>query len=145
VGDRYVLARLEATGGVLGGETSGHIICLDRASTGDGIIAALALMAAVVGRGRSLAELLAPLVKHPQILCSVPSDGAAGMAVLDDAEVARALASAEMRLGSRGRVLLRPSGTEPLIRIMVEGPQRELVEACAAEIAEVLKRRAALI
>ena len=139
VGDRYVVERLDATGGVLGGETSGHIICLDRASTGDGIIAALAVIDAVVEHGRPLSELVAPVVKHPQVLENVRLGGAPRAEVLGDGRVARAIADAERRLAGKGRVLLRPSGTEPLIRVMVEGADAALVQACAARIAEAVK------
>lgn len=142
VGDRYVLARLEETGGVLGGESSGHIVCLDRATTGDGIIAGLAVMAAVTESGRSLAELCSPVVKRPQVLRNVSIDGAAREAVLGDGELARAVADVETRLADTGRVLLRPSGTEPLIRVMVEGPERAMVESCAAEIARAVEQAA---
>jgi len=142
VGDRYVLARLEETGGVLGGESSGHIVCLDRATTGDGIIAGLAVMAAVTESGRSLAELCSPVVKRPQVLRNVSIDGAAREAVLGDGGLARAVADVETRLADTGRVLLRPSGTEPLIRVMVEGPERAMVESCAAEIARAVEQAA---
>lgn len=142
VGDRYVLARLEETGGILGGESSGHIVCLDRSTTGDGIIAGLAVLATIVDTGRSLAELCAPVTKRPQVLRNVAIDGTAREVVLGDGTLARTVAAVEARLANKGRVLLRPSGTEPLIRVMVEGPERSVVEAYAAEIAEAVGRAA---
>lgn len=143
VGDRHVLAWLEQTGGLLGGETSGHIICLDSATTGDGVISALAVLAAIVGQGRTLAELTAPIVKHPQILRNVKVRNEADRALVEDTEIHRVVASVQARLANQGRVLLRPSGTEPVIRVMVEGPSETLVERYAAEIVEALERAAA--
>lgn len=142
VGDRHVLERLIEVRGVVGGESSGHIVCLDQSSTGDGIIAGLAALAAVVTRGRSLAELCTPLVKHPQVLENVAIDGADRRAVIGDADVGRAVAEAERLLAGKGRVLLRPSGTEALIRVMVEGSERELIERCAKQIAAAVSRAA---
>ena len=134
VGDRHVLARLDETGGNLGGESSGHIVCLDYASTGDGIIAGLAVMNTIVERHATLTELCAPVIKHPQILVNVPLNGKAREEVMSDTGLLGAVASAEARLGEHGRVLLRPSGTQALIRVMVEGPERGLVETCVEEI-----------
>lgn len=140
VGDRHVLARLSEIDGVLGGESSGHIVCLDSSSTGDGIIAGLAALAATVTHGRSLAELCAPLVKHPQVLKNVMIDGAEKDAVLNARRLGEAVSGVERRLAGKGRVLLRASGTEALIRVMVEGPEMELIEAYAEEIAAAVRQ-----
>jgi phosphoglucosamine mutase len=137
VGDRYVLERLEQAGGTLGGEASGHIVCLDRTTTGDGIVSALQVLAEMARSGKSLAELVAPVQKFPQVLINVPVKGKA-RAVVEAAAVQSALKAGEKRLDGRGRVLLRPSGTEPLVRVMVEAQDeresRETAESIAAEV-----------
>lgn len=134
VGDRYVLETLDATGGILGGENSGHIVCLDCTSTGDGVVAALAVMHRIVASKRPLSELCAPLLKRPQVLLNAPLDGRGKADVMSDAGLAEAVAAVEARLGARGRVLLRPSGTQPLVRVMVEGEDEGLAESCARKI-----------
>ena len=134
VGDRYVLERLLETGGSLGGESSGHILCLDRTTTGDGIVSALQVLAVMADSGRALHELLAEMQKCPQVLINVPVQGAVAD-LLDNKGIHAAVAAAEQRLGKQGRVLLRPSGTEPLIRVMVEGSDETLVSVCAEQIA----------
>ena len=137
VGDRYVLERLEQTGGTLGGEASGHIVCLDRTTTGDGIVSGLQVLAEMARSGKSLAELVAPVQKFPQVLINVPVKGKA-RAVVEAAAVQSALKAGEKKLDGRGRVLLRPSGTEPLVRVMVEAQDeresRETAESIAAEV-----------
>ena len=137
VGDRYVLERLEQTGGTVGGESSGHIVCLDRTTTGDGIVSALQVLAEMVRTGRSLAELAAPIERFPQVLINVPVKGRAG-AVIEAPAVQTALKAGEKKLDGRGRILLRPSGTEPLVRVMVESrderESRETAESIAAEV-----------
>jgi phosphoglucosamine mutase len=137
VGDRYVLERLEETGGILGGESSGHIICLDRTTTGDGIVSALQVLAALVRTGRTLAELVAPVEKFPQVLINVPVVGKA-RAVVQETSVQDAVQEGQRRLNGRGRILLRPSGTEPLVRVMVEArdeqESRETAESIAAQV-----------
>lgn len=137
VGDRYVLERLEETGGNLGGESSGHIVCLDRTTTGDGIVSALQVLAAMVTSGRPLAELVAPLEMYPQVLINVPVNGRA-RSVVEAAAVQAAVRDGERRLDGRGRILLRPSGTEPLVRVMVESrderESRETAETLAAQV-----------
>lgn len=143
VGDRYVLERLDATGGMLGGENSGHIVCLDVTSTGDGIVAALAVMQRIVTTGRSLAELCASLIKRPQVLLNATLNGRGKDDVMRDADLGAAVVAAEARLGERGRVLLRPSGTQPLIRVMVEGEDSTLAESCAREIMDAVEAAAA--
>lgn len=133
VGDRYVLELLHERGWKLGGENSGHIICLDRHSTGDGIVSALQVLAALKQRGVTLAEACADLVFYPQKLINVRLP--AGFDWRADGGIAAAQAQAEAELGDSGRVLLRPSGTEPLLRVMVEGSDGVLVERLAQDIA----------
>lgn len=137
VGDRYVMAALESRGWTLGGEASGHIVCLDKATTGDAIVAALQVLAAMVSTGKSLAELKAGMSKYPQVLINVRL--AQKIDVKTVPSVQQAVAHAEARLADQGRVLLRASGTEPLIRVMVEGADAVLVQELAEELAEVVR------
>jgi len=133
VGDRYVLEMMKRKGSLLGGETSGHIICLDRVTSGDGIVSALQVLLAANQTGRSLNELKGGMSKYPQILLNVRST--TGADVLSVKAVRDAVEAAQSQLGEGGRVLLRPSGTEPLVRVMVEGRDRQQVESLAAELA----------
>lgn len=134
VGDRHVLERLHQRGGVLGGEPSGHVICLDRTSTGDGIIAALQVLAVMMESGRSLRQLVAPLRHFPQIIENV----AASREALGHRDVTAAVVAARSALGESGRVLLRLSGTEPVVRIMLEGADEPLIQHHAREIVAAL-------
>ncbi|MDD2686459.1 MAG: phosphoglucosamine mutase [Gallionella sp.] len=138
VGDRYVMELLQEKGWQIGGENSGHIICLDKHSTGDGIVSALQVLHALRAQQQSLAMAAAELVMYPQVLINVRVTGKAAP-LLDRAEVKSAAASAEADLNGKGRVLLRPSGTEPLLRVMVEGEDGALVRQCAERIAEVVR------
>jgi phosphoglucosamine mutase len=140
VGDRYIMERLKREDGVLGGEPSGHIICRDRTSTGDGIVAALQVLAALTQAGRRIDELAGEVEMYPQVLVNVRLDARRDVAGLP--EVRDAVLSAERELRGLGRVLLRPSGTEPLIRVMVEGNDAALVEAIANRLADVVRARA---
>lgn len=136
VGDRYVLELLRETGGVLGGETSGHLLCLDRTTTGDAIISALQVLAVMQQTGKSLAELAAPMPKYPQLMQNVR---VAQKINTDQSEpIQAAVRSAEARLAGNGRVVLRASGTEPVIRVMVEGRDEKLVRQLVAELSEVV-------
>ncbi|MBM68006.1 MAG: phosphoglucosamine mutase [Haliea sp.] len=141
VGDRYVKEMMEARGWRLGGESSGHIICADHTTTGDGIVASLQVLVAMADSGRSLAELRAGLRKCPQTMINVPVTGRFVLSELP--AVVSAVASVEQVLGTRGRVLLRPSGTEPLVRVMVEGEDAAEVEtlcqSLASDVAEALR------
>jgi phosphoglucosamine mutase len=137
VGDRYVVAEMRKTGWQLGGESSGHIICGDVSTTGDGVVAALQVMAAVVESSRSLYELKAGMAKFPQIMINVA--GVDKAALHTNQQIAAAVAGAEAELADKGRVLLRPSGTEPVIRVMVEGENGEQVQRLAENLAEVVK------
>ena len=141
VGDRYVLAMLKETGGMLGGETSGHIICLDRTTTGDALIAALQVLAVMRRTGQTLAQLAAAMPKFPQVMRNVQV--ARRFEPMARPEIAAAVAAAERQLGSDGRVVLRPSGTEPLIRVMVEGRDAAQTAACAEHIAAAVQAAAA--
>ncbi len=136
VGDRHVLEMLQRQGGTIGGESSGHILCLDRASTGDGIISALQVLSVMVATGKDLDALLSGLTLLPQIMINVPLNG---RDVMRDEAVRKALSAVESALEGRGRVLLRPSGTEPLIRVMVEGPDEKQVRGHAEDIAEAVR------
>ncbi|MGA0585611.1 phosphoglucosamine mutase [Dyella sp. KRB-257] len=137
VGDRFVLQQLREHGGVLGGETSGHILCLDRATTGDGIVAALAVLEALAGAGQDLAEARRGLVKLPQVMLNVRVAGNA-RGVLEHADVAAAVARAQAQLEGRGRVFLRASGTEPVVRVTVEAADAAEVQALAQTLADVV-------
>ena len=138
VGDRYVLEMMSEHKGILGGENSGHIICLDRTTTGDGIIAALQIMAEMHDSGESLYQLKSGMQKYPQVLVNVrlteminPNDNIA---------LQKSVHAVEQQLGDKGRVLLRASGTEPLIRVMVEGEDADSVNNFAQQIAEDVKK-----
>jgi phosphoglucosamine mutase len=137
VGDRYVLARLKETGGILGGETSGHILCLDQTTTGDGLVSALQVLAVMRQKNQSLAELAAGMEKLPQVLLNVRVDERYDP--LRVPAVAAALARVEGRLGTEGRVVLRASGTEPVIRVMVETHDAAVARTAAEEIAAVVR------
>ncbi len=142
VGDRYVLEAMRAGGFGLGGEQSGHIILADHATTGDGVLTAIQLAARVVGSGRSLADLAAVVRRLPQTLLNVP--GVDRGRVRSDGALAAAVAAVEARLGETGRVLLRPSGTEPLVRVMVEAATQDEADEAAASLAAVVRERLAL-
>ena len=136
VGDRYVLELLQQNNSLIGGESSGHIICLDRTTTGDGIVSALQVLAAQVRYGKTLHELKSGMKKYPQLMINVP---VSHKVELDNTPAIQdAVKSAEQRLAGRGRVLLRPSGTEPLVRVMVEGEDAQQVSAEANQLASVV-------
>lgn len=139
VGDRFILEALNANDWVLGGEPSGHIICRDRTTTGDGIVAALQVLAAMVLTGSSLRDLSLGMPRLPQTLINVDLGQASAAALMQDPRVVGAVAEAEAMLAEKGRVLLRPSGTEPLIRVMVEGAEAAQVTDLANAIADAVK------
>jgi phosphoglucosamine mutase len=141
VGDRYVLAMLQEVGGMLGGETSGHILCLDKTTTGDGLISALQVLAVMKSTGASLAELCAPMPKFPQVILSVRV--AQRFDPMKSPDIVEVAGGVERRFGGRGRIVLRASGTEPVIRVMVEGHDAKLVKAGAREIAAAVESVAA--
>ncbi len=140
VGDRYVLERMQEKGWTLGGENSGHIICLDRHTTGDGTVAALQVLAALREKGETLAQACADLTMFPQKLINVKFAKAFDWKA--DAGIQATQAAAEQALGNAGRVLLRPSGTEPLLRVMVEGSDEAMVLAQAEAIAAAVRAAA---
>ncbi len=136
VGDRYVMEMLLQRGGVLGGESSGHIICLDRTTTGDGIVSALQVLEAMQLSGKTLYELKRGMRKYPMEMINVPVSGAVDIHSVSPVQAA--VEAAEARLNGRGRVLLRPSGTEPVVRVMVEGEDSELVHQQVTALAAVV-------
>ncbi len=140
VGDRHVLAMLNETGGTLGGETSGHILCLDKTTTGDGLVSALQVLAAIKQTGAGLAELAAPMPKYPQVLLNVEVERR--FDPMTDAAVRTIATEVERRFNGRGRIVLRASGTEPLIRVMVEGYDAALVKKGARAIAQAVEAAA---
>jgi len=142
VGDRYVLEEMRSGGYVLGGEQSGHVVMTDFATTGDGVLTALHVLAQMARTGRSLAELAAAVDKLPQVLVNVGGVDKAGIEA--NPVVQQALADAEAELAGKGRVLLRPSGTEPVVRVMVEAPTAEDAERLAGAIADVVSAELAL-
>ncbi|MGZ8227175.1 MAG: phosphoglucosamine mutase [Methylococcaceae bacterium] len=138
VGDRYVMKMLMEHKGILGGENSGHIICLDKTTTGDGIIAALQIMAEMQSSGKKLHELKNGMQKYPQVLVNVRTNKKINLA--DYENIQKAVKAVETKLSDKGRVLLRASGTEPLIRVMVEGEHEEEVKNYAQQLADDVKK-----
>ncbi|MFI9249118.1 phosphoglucosamine mutase [Streptomyces sp. NPDC053069] len=137
VGDRYVLEEMKEHGYALGGEQSGHVIILDHATTGDGTLTGLLLAARIADTGRSLRELAAVMERLPQVLINVPDVDKSR--VRTSADLAAAVAEAERELGETGRVLLRPSGTEPLVRVMVEAADIDQARSVAGRLADAVK------
>ncbi len=137
VGDRHVLAMLKERGGILGGETSGHLICLDKTTTGDGLVTALQILAVMRRTGSSLKALVAGMPQLPQRMINVRITESVDLG--EQPAIREAVRAAEAELGDRGRVVLRASGTEPLIRVMVEGESQASVDALAARLAESVR------
>ncbi|MDX3383826.1 phosphoglucosamine mutase [Streptomyces niveiscabiei] len=137
VGDRYVLESMKEHGYALGGEQSGHVIILDHATTGDGTLTGLMLAARVVSSGKSLRELAGVMQRLPQVLINVPDVDRSRVST--SAELAAAVTEAERELGATGRVLLRPSGTEPLVRVMVEAADQGQAQSVASRLADAVK------
>jgi phosphoglucosamine mutase len=140
VGDRYVLEKMYEVGWQLGGENSGHIICLDKHTTGDGIVSGLQVLHALRASGEPLERLASELTLYPQVLVNVRVER--GQDLRNDPHVQSAVKDAESRLAGRGRVLLRPSGTEPVIRVMVEGEVADVVKRLAEGIADTIRQQA---
>jgi phosphoglucosamine mutase len=141
VGDRYVLELMQKHGWMLGGEASGHILCLDKHTTGDGIVSALQVLAALRGSGANLTDYTRECPTYPQLLINVKV--AKGFKLDGQVEIAEAVANVEAELGKTGRVVLRASGTEPLIRVMVEGRDEAQVRRTANQIADAVRTAAA--
>ncbi|MCL2023430.1 MAG: phosphoglucosamine mutase [Oscillospiraceae bacterium] len=141
VGDRYVLDELLAGGYSLGGEQSGHIIFTEFSTAGDGQLSALQLLGVVQTQGKPLSELAKVMSSYPQVLKNIPVSQLGKLRLSDDEEIATAQKQAQKILGGDGRVLLRASGTEPLVRVMVEGLDGKLIATIAAELEEVVKRQ----
>ena len=139
VGDRYVVEALKENGWSLGGEGSGHVLCSDLNTTGDGIVAALQVIRAISDSGKTLAELKTGMQKFPQIMINVRLSKKVDIS--NNSAINSAVADAEKKLAGRGRVLLRPSGTEPLIRVMAEGDDQALVEQQVQDIAKVVEQQ----
>lgn len=139
VGDRHIHRALIENGWTLGGEASGHLLALDRTSTGDGIVSALLVLEVLVRTGRSLKELRQGMKKFPQIMINVPVTPHARLAFPDSDVINRAVKDVEAELNGKGRVILRPSGTEPLIRVTLEGADYSLVERLANQLAETVR------
>ena len=138
VGDRYVLAELQQRGWQIGGESSGHLLCLDLTSTGDGIISSLQVVAAMIESGKSLHELKQDMEKYPQHMVNVRIKDRVDLD--KNQQICKAVESAEQQLKGKGRVLLRASGTEPVVRVMVEGENLAQVEKLAGELAQVVEK-----
>ncbi|MDZ7770973.1 MAG: phosphoglucosamine mutase [Woeseiaceae bacterium] len=141
VGDRHVLEMLRETGGMLGGETSGHLICLDRTTTGDGLVSALQVLAVIKKTGQRLSELAAAMPRYPQIMLNVRTDRRIDPGA--SADIQDAVTRAEGELRDSGRVVLRASGTEPVIRVMVEGQDERQVATLVKRLADVVAAAAA--
>ncbi|MFT4191252.1 MAG: phosphoglucosamine mutase, partial [Comamonas sp.] len=137
VGDRYVLEALEARQWLLGGEGSGHLLALDKHTTGDGLVSALQVLQLCVRKGCTLADVLAGLTLYPQVLINVRVE--APQAWRDNARLATAIAAVEQELAGQGRILIRPSGTEPVLRVMVEAADAELAQRLAEGLADAAR------
>ena len=136
VGDRYVMELLHKNGWQLGGENSGHVICLDRVTTGDAIVASLNVLSVMKQTGASLADLRSGMTLYPQYLVNVPIKEKVDLNGIT--QISDAVERAEKELGDAGRILLRPSGTEPLVRVMVEGQVANDVENICNEVARAV-------
>ena len=141
VGDRYVLENMLQNNYSIGGEQSGHIIFLDNATTGDGELSALKLLCVMKETGRTLSDLASEMTVYPQVLVNVRVSDFGKARFPRDKEVQSAIAEADKELGDDGRVLVRVSGTEPLVRVMLEGENKTQIETLASEIAAVVREK----
>jgi phosphoglucosamine mutase len=139
VGDRHIHRALVEKGWKLGGEASGHLLSLDRTSTGDGIVSALQILEVMVRTGKSLQELRQGMRKFPQTMINVPVSDGAQQRLANSARITEAVRRAEVELNGRGRVILRPSGTEPLVRVTLEGADSSQVEQLARQLADTVR------
>ena len=140
VGDRYVMERMRQGGFVLGGEQSGHIIFLDRNTTGDGMLTAIQVLNVLRASGKRMSRLAADVPIFPQVLVNVVVENGKKQDAMQDAQMLERIHAVEAELGEAGRVLVRASGTEPLIRIMLEGQDEAEIRALAVSIAKVLEK-----
>ncbi len=138
VGDRYVLEKMQAGGYSLGGEQSGHIIFGDLSTTGDGVLTGIQLLAALKSSGKKMSELAAVMIQYPQLLINIRVQSKAGWDTNE--AISAAVSASEAELGNNGRILVRPSGTEPLLRVMAEGPDLAQLEELTGKIADVVKQ-----
>lgn len=141
VGDRYVLEDMLKTGGIIGGEQSGHIIFLDKTTTGDGILSSIQLVRAVLKSGKNASELSDEIKIYPQVLVNAKVTNENKKRYTEDEEVVKAFDEVSAKLGDTGRLLVRPSGTEPLIRVMIEGEDTESITEMAEELADMLSKK----
>ena len=141
VGDRYVLENMRNNGYVLGGEQSGHVIMLDHMTTGDGQLTAIHLLSALKASGQKLSELAKVMTVYPQVLKGIHADSVMKTKLMVDEASKLIIKDAEKQLGGDGRILVRPSGTEPLVRVMIEGKDKEQIEKLAAELVDKLEER----
>lgn len=141
VGDRYVLERMLETGCVIGGEQSGHIIFREHTTTGDGVLSSLQLMKSLIGGGRKLSELASEIEIFPQVLVNAKINNDYKKTYMKEPEIAAAIAEMEKEMAGRGRVLIRPSGTEPLVRVMLEGEDEGQLMKMARELADLIERK----
>ena len=141
VGDRYVLESMLETGCVIGGEQSGHIIFLEHTTTGDGILSSLQFVKAVLASGKPASELADEITIYPQVLVNARINNDYKKTYAKDTEVAEAIRLAEEKMAGSGRVLIRPSGTEPLVRVMLEGSDTEQIKELAEELAALIERK----
>jgi phosphoglucosamine mutase len=140
VGDRHVHRALVKNDWTLGGEASGHLLCLDRTSTGDGIVSALQILEVMVSTGTGLAALAADVQKLPQVMINVPVSADAAANLVNSETINAAVKSVQDQLGDTGRLILRPSGTEPLIRVTLEGTDEAQVNQLAQELANIVRK-----
>lgn len=143
VGDRYVLEEMRLDGYNFGGEQSGHVIFLDFATTGDGQMTAAHLLSLMRRREAKLSSLATIMQRFPQVMVNVTTGPEGKLRFYTDDEVKESIEKAKAALGDSGRIIVRPSGTEPLLRVMVEGEDEEQINALANEVADVLRRRLA--
>lgn len=141
VGDRYVLEDMLKTGGIIGGEQSGHIIFLDKTTTGDGILSSIQLVRAVLKSGKNASELSDEIKIYPQVLVNAKVTNENKKRYMEDEEVIKAFDEVSAKLGDTGRLLVRPSGTEPLVRVMIEGEDTESITEMAEELADMLSKK----
>ena len=141
VGDRYVLEDMLKTGGIIGGEQSGHIIFLDKTTTGDGILSSIQLVRAVLKSGKNASELSDEIKIYPQVLVNAKVTNENKKRYMEDEEVVKAFDEVSAKLGDTGRLLVRPSGTEPLVRVMIEGEDAESITEMAEELADMLSKK----